>query len=224
MENNTTETTTTTAEQVEKVEVFDLQSILQQTTEEKKPGAAKVAPAASNFWEASDDDFEPVKKETAAPKPEATKAGAAAETETTEATKPKLTDSVIKSSARTATGMIELTTKMIITPIQNYKFKKKLEKSFTDAQLNKIDEKLMDADAKSLDDEEKRLKARFERMMDKQQKKLDGIEFNPDEKKDLTEAFEEYMKFTQSTLSPAWFVGLAIINTVGRRAVDTFTD
>ena len=223
MDNKTTETTaaveeTAAANTAEQSEVMDLASILQVKTDTKAPGANKAAPVSSAFWDQSEDDFEQPKKTEA--KKEATTAAT-----TEEAAAPKkLTESVIQSSARTATGMVELTTKMIISPIQNYKFKKKLEKSFTDQQLNKIEEKLIDADEKSLEDDDKRLKLRFERMMAKHQKKTEGIDFKPEEKKDLNEAFEEYMRYTQSSLPPQWFVALAIINTVGKRAIDTFTE
>ncbi len=68
------------------------------------------------------------------------------------------------------------------------------------------------------------LGAKFEKLMAKMNRKLDAVPLEETEKKDLEEAFYSYFDFKEKTLPPEWFVGLAITNSIGKRAIDLFTD
>lgn len=133
----------------------------------------------------------------------------------------KVTDKAKRASARTAVNMIDFVQKGLFTPILSYKYKRK----FTDDEINALENKnLVDAKKDELEAEDLQLRNKWDRLMKRCNKKLDAAEFTDEEKTDLEEAFFAYFDFKEKTLSPEWFVGLALVNTIGKRAIDTFTD
>lgn len=192
----------------------DLLNKLSQVTERKVPGAKIVTESKKSFWDASDDDFDtvaPVKEEKSA-------------TETKEEPKVKLTEKAKQGSAKTAVGMLDFSSKLLFTPILNNKLKKKFEKTFTEKQTALLDEKIIDAEESELNAAEQRTKKRFESIMRKHDKKINAIPFSETEKTDLQDAFYNYFDFTETTLSPAWYLAMAVTNSMGSRAIDAFTD
>lgn len=218
MENSTEQTTTTTTTPAD-----DLQTRLAAATQVKTPGAPTTVAPKNSFWNASEEDFEiPKTKEQ---KPEVK---TDPETKTDNPNQPtgpvKLTEKLKIGSATTAVGMIDFTNRLLITPIHTFKLKKKLEKTFTDQQLDLIDQKLFLADDKTLADEELRLKNRFASIMQKYEAKTGKIAMSEPEKANLHAAFYNYFDVTQKTLSPNWYLGLELVNLIGGRVVDAITE
>jgi hypothetical protein len=136
-----------------------------------------------------------------------------------EAKPTKVTDAAKRSSARTAVSMLDLTQKGLFTPLIIRKYKKKFTPEEQErVLLNETKKK------KDLTEEDQLLGAKFEKLMAKMNKKLDAIPLEDSEKTDLEEAFYSYFDFKEKTLPPEWFVGLAITNSIGKRAIDLFTD
>jgi hypothetical protein len=192
-----------------KNEAADLLQKLSEATETKIPGDS-TKPIASSFWETSESDFETPEK-----KPEVK-----TETENKAEKSPKLTEQLKKGSARTAVNMLDFTNKALLTPVMNYKLKKKLAKSFTEKQIEIIE----NANEEDADETEKKLFAKLEKIIAKHTKKIDAIPFQPEEKEDLESAFYNYFDYTETALSPGWYLGLAITNTMGKRIIDVITD
>lgn len=136
-----------------------------------------------------------------------------------EAKPAKITDAAKRSSARTAVNMLDLTQKGLFTPLITRKYKKK----FTPEEQERI---LVNETKKKKDlsEEDQLLGAKFEKMMLRMNKKLDAVPLEETEKQDLEEAFYSYFDFKEKTLPPEWFVGLAITNSIGKRAIDLLTD
>ena len=195
----------------------DLLARLSKATEIKKPGQTKAAEQTVSFWDASDEDFDMPRKAT---KPEAESGPDKPAAQKDE----KITDRVKMGSARTATGMCEMACKTIITPIHSYKLKKKIEKRFNQDELAQLDNKLIDADENELEGNEKRLRRVFDKIVNKYEKKMQAVSFTDTEKKDLTDAFYNYFDFTQTQLSPTWYITCAMVDTIGRRVVDAVMD
>lgn len=196
----------------------DLLFQLKEATETKQPGKE----TQSKAWDfqdekiseepvkaASNSDFEQPKteeKSTVAPGPH----GPPVE---------KITDKAKRSSARTAVGMLDLFQRGLFTPIINNKYKKK----FTGDEISKL-ELIIDVEKKGLENEDLKLRNKWDRLMKKRDKKIDSIPFEETEKKDIEEAFYTYFDFKEKTLPPEWFVGMAVLNSFGKRAIDAFTD
>ena len=221
------ETTAVVVEENTTDQNSDLLKRLSSATETKTPGTQQTKKTTNSFWDASDDDFENTETEKTAEdkgKTEETEKGKTTEPKTENKGEQKITEKVKMGSAKTAVGMIDLTLKGLITPIHNYKFKKKVEKNFNEAQIALIDDKLQDAEEKELDAKELRLKKRFDSIMKKYEKKMAAVPMNEVEKKDMTDAFYNYFDFTQTALSPNWYLAMAITDTVGKRAIDALAD
>lgn len=228
MENNNTTPVAEITEEKNKID--SLQQRLSKATAVKEPGAAKnIAQKNSSFWDASDEDFSIPVSEKTTKQPEKTEEKAAPKTEGNtsskpEENKPAITDAMKRGSAITATGMVNISTRMLISPIHAYKVKKKLERQFTPHQLELLDTKLQEAEEKDLDAEEKRIKARYESIFQKYEKKMSRVEMTEPEKKEMQDAWYAYFDYTQSTLSPKAYVLMEVVNKVGARIVDAFTE
>lgn len=131
----------------------------------------------------------------------------------------KITEGAKRSSARTAVSMLDLTQKGLFTPLIIRKYKKKFTPEEQERVLQNETKK-----KKDLTEEDQLLGSKFEKLMAKMNKKLDAVPLDETEKKDLEEAFYSYFDFKEKTLPPEWFVGLAITNSIGKRAIDLFTD
>lgn len=131
----------------------------------------------------------------------------------------KITDKAKHASARIAVGMLDLFQRSVFTPIHNHKFKKK----FTEDEVERLDH-VADAEKSSLDEKDIRIRNKWDRLSKKLEKKIKAIPFEEQERKDLEEAFFTYFDFKEKTLPPEWFVGMAVLNAMGKRAIDAFTD
>jgi hypothetical protein len=131
----------------------------------------------------------------------------------------KITEKAKRASARTAVGMLDLTQKSLFTPLLTSKYKKKFSKEEQD-KLLEIEFK----DKKELEGDDLALSNKFEKLMGRMNKKIDAIPLEESEKTDLEEAFFSYFDYKEKTLPPEWFVGMAVVNAIGKRAIDVFTD
>lgn len=212
-------------------EADDLKARLQkliQDRESKNP-AAEVKGAKKTFWEVTPDDFlemPDMPKIKVKPKEEKNPVDEKKDSdqedpdeEKTTGKKGKLTHDLKNSAANTAVGMTQLTIRMILTPIINYKFKKK----FTDDEIEKIDD-IVDKEDAALDEKEMVIKKKWNRLMKKRDAKIKGIEFDPQKEADLHKAFYNYFEVTESTMSPGWYLAFAMINVIGGSIVDVLTD
>lgn len=144
-------------------------------------------------------------------------------TTTKETEKPagKITEKAKRSSARVAVGMLDMLQKSVFTPIISHKYKKK----FTEDEINALDQKnIIDKDPAQLAGEDLLLRNKWDRLMSKCQKKIEAIPMDETEKTDCEEAFYTYFDFKEKTLPPEWFVGFAILNSIGKRVVDVVTE
>jgi hypothetical protein len=222
----------TAAPPVEAVnEANDLKKRLEKLIADRQPSSEAAAKKAVQdvkpFWERTPDDFmkmPDMPKIRVKPKQQDPEADHQdddqdqAQTENGQA-KKKPTHELKMGAANTAVGMTQLTVRMILTPIINYKFKKK----FTDNEINKIDE-IVDKDEAALDDSDLQIKKKWKRLMATRDKKIQGITFDEQKEKDLHKAFYNYFDFTESTMSPGWYLAFALINAIGGSIVDVVTD
>lgn len=226
------ETTEVTAPEAKEPEVkapeekkdLSLEERLARATEKKSEPKSTIEETTEpnqNFF-GSDDDFEPEPEAEEKPVPPKKDKEPEAKDEKpeTENRKP-LTEEVKRTSARTAVSMFDMTQQMIFTPLLNRKFKRK----FSETDINKLDDGLADADLNSLEDEEeKALKRKWDRLLKKHNKKMDDVPMGDREKKDMENAWYEYFTLTQKSISPGYLIAMTIANSLGRRAVDLFTD
>ena len=226
----TTETVVAAAPAEEKKQI-SLQERLAKSTEKKDFKATvtaadtpKGAKAADDFF-GSDDDFEqPAALAASAPSSEKKteeekESSTEQKTERSAGSKGPITEKAKWSSARTAVGMLDLTQKGIFTPLHTWKFNKK----FSSEEKEKILD-IEDKEAALLDDKEKALKRKWDRLLKKYEKKKEQIPLNEQERKDLESAFYNYFDYKQKELSPEWFIGMAIVNSIGSRTIDLITD
>lgn len=133
----------------------------------------------------------------------------------------KVTDKAKRASARTAVNMLDLLQKSLFTPVLSIKYKKK----FTHEEITKLEDKnLVDAKKDDLHDEDLLLRNKWDRLMKRCAKKIDEIPLTDEEKKDMEEAFYAYFDLKETTLSPTWFIGINVVNAMGKRAIDVFTE
>lgn len=195
---------------------FSLHDRLSKATEHKtfsapapEPEKPKETSKQNSLGLGSDDDFEEKKTETK--KPDSGSAGKKEEGPITEKTK--------RASARTAVGMLDLTQRGIFQPLQTWKFKRK----FTNEEIEKID-LIEDKEDAKLEEKEIALKKKWNRLLKKYNKKYEDVPMKEKEKQDLEEAFYNYFDYKEKTLSPEWFIGMAVVNSIGGRAIDLITD
>jgi hypothetical protein len=123
------------------------------------------------------------------------------------------------ASARIAVGMLDLTQKGIFIPLLNRKYKKK----FNDKEIERLEE-IADANKSTLDETDMRIRTKFDRLMKKRDKKIDAVELEDQERKDLESAFYTYMDVTGNNVPPEYLLMIGIMNTVGKRGIDLFMD
>lgn len=201
---------------------IDLVAQLQKTiTERKLPGTQTTKAVKKAFWDASDDDFT---------RPKAASATNASETKQTQESEKQpvknenYTDRDAEGSAAAATGLIGIVTRSVLTGILSMKQKTKLEKNFTENDLELIESKLMDAELEKLDEKEKFTKKRFDRLMNRYHEKIEAVQLSSKDEKEMRDSFETYFKFTQTKLDPKWYVIATIADKIGNKVMDAFTD
>jgi hypothetical protein len=202
-------------------------------TEKKEPSKESEA----KTWDFSDD--EPKVKEEIKPAPPAQtdntqkansdfateKEAVKPQTPTTPTAKPtdkeatEISNKAKHASARIAVGMLDLTQKSIFIPLLNRKYKKK----FNDKEIERLEE-IADANKSTLDETDMRIRTKFDRLMKKRDKKIDAVELEDQERKDLESAFYTYMDVTGNNVPPEYLLMIGIMNTVGKRGIDLFMD
>lgn len=194
----------------------NLMDRLTAVTEKKDPGA-KAAPT----WDFSEDktdseesdagnsDFDtPPEKPKAENKPE-------------EKEKPKLTDKMKLANARITVSALNSTQRIIFTPLINRKYRKKFEPE----EIEKFDKtNIIDLPLDQVPDEDKSLRNKFDRIMEKRDKKIADIPFTPEESDDLEKMFYQYMDAKETSLPPEIMLVIGITNVIGKRAIDLCTD
>lgn len=185
----------------------NLHSVLEQPTENKTPGTTQ-----STKWNFDEDPTNTS---------EDGKEGSTDKKDGADKPSGKITDKAKRASARTATGMLDMLQKSICLPILSYKYKKK----FTPEEITALDEKnLIDKGKEELSGDDLQLRNKWDRLMSKYEKKAAAVPLTEPEEEDLNEAFYSYFDFTETTLSPGWFVGFAVAKTLGKRVVDIVTE
>jgi hypothetical protein len=137
-----------------------------------------------------------------------------------EPTKPKVTESAKRGSARVAVGMLDLTLQSILTPLHGWKFKRKFKKS----EIEKLDSHVADSPLDDLEADERKLKVKWERLIRKHEKKVAAIPMSETERTDLEDAFYQYLDIKEKTLPSEWFIGMGIINVISKRVIDVAVD
>jgi hypothetical protein len=172
------------------------------STGQNTPTQHKMSSAAWN----SDEDFSKA--------PEAKK-----QEETNESGKKVPTEKEKRGGARSIVGTINMTQRIIFTKLADNRFKKK----FSLEEMNRLDQ-VADASLANLDDEDRRIRNKFDRLIRKHNKTLEGIQFSSDEVKDFEEAFYLIQDESGKAL-PVWLFALfAGINSIGKRAMDIYFD
>lgn len=207
----------------------DLMERLNVATERKEP----TAETQSQTWDFSEEapNKEPQKPQTEAEpqkKPdnnfsEAQKPKTAITNPTAvqpDNVEPKISKEAKHASARIAVAMLNITQGAIFKPLLNRKFKKK----FTAPEAEKLDT-LADIPKTSItDDKDLALRNKFDKLLKRHNKKIDGVDLEEQEEKDLASAFYTYMDVTGKSLPPEYLLMIALLNTVGKRSIDLFTD
>lgn len=133
----------------------------------------------------------------------------------------EITEKAKRASASVAVGMLDMTFQTILTPLHGWKFKRK----FKADEVKKLDEYVADSTLEELqEDEDKKLKRKWDRLLKSYEKKKGAIPLDEKEKRDLESAFYQYFNFKEKTLPPEWFVYMAVINSVGKRTIDLIVD
>lgn len=196
----------------------NLMDRLTAVTEKKDPGA-KAAPTWDFNEDKSDtgdeesapnnDDFEtPPEKPKTEKQPE-------------EKEKPKLTDKMKLANARITVSALNSTQRIIFTPLINRKYRKK----FDPEEIEKLDKtNLIDLPLDQVPDEDKSLRNKFDRIMEKRDKKINDIPFTEPESEDLEKMFYQYMDAKEANLPPEIMLVIGITNVIGKRAIDLCTD
>jgi hypothetical protein len=201
-----------------------LASRIAESTERKEAPAPLSSPSgtgAENFWGADDD----IISEDINAIEEATRNEAVKEVATPVMAAPApptpLSPGLIELSASNAVGMVDTANRAILTPIVNWKIKKKMEKINPD--LEEL-EKLIDSDDADLEDAGKRQKKAFERLMKKSQKVLNSIPLSEEETERGKKTFKEYFTHTGKSLPPSMMLWFFMANTTVPRAIDIIFD
>ena len=198
------------------IKEFDLLAELAKETEIKTPQSEekKESPKKS-FWES--DDFEqdpeekPIAKDLEEKKEEKTVA-------------KKITEAARASSASAVVGGVNLLSRMIFTPIETYKFKKKLKKTFSADDLILIDKELAQNEKNEIKEKQKKLQDKAESFLQKFEKRVKEIEFSDAETDEFTKALKAYSDLTGKDLPPGFWLSLSIFGIIGKRAIDAAFD
>lgn len=205
---------------VENKDTFNLEERLKQQTQPKMPG--KTSPAsgtagtqnikeATNNWDISDDDFD-FPEEPKEPKPEAKKKETAEDR--------KLTKDLFEGSATSFAGFIDTINQWTFPLIHNAKFKKKYEKRFTDLERKQLEDKIAEAEAEDLEDDEKILKKRWDKLYNVMEAKKKAVPMTTKEREDFEKSLVHVMQVRQKVLPPELWAGAQFLNIMSKRIID----
>lgn len=209
----------------------DLINRLNTATETKTP----TANTTSKSWSFTLDENETKAETTTNPETKAETEVKTSDFETTQAppassttsttppasTEPKLSKDFKIASARITVSALDMTQRMIFTPLINRKYSKK----FTEQESKILDEtNIIDEEKSLLNAQDLPLRNKFDRIMKKRDKKIKDIPFEDLESQDLEKMFYQYMDAKNTTLPPEIMLVIGIANVLGKRAIDLFTE
>ncbi len=211
----TTENATTELNQPEKNNSSDLLNRLNKVTERKEPGtiAPNQSTKASSFWSSSNDDFEAEKKQ-----PETTTTEK--KEVTTEQKEKSLNDTSFHNSGQNMTFFIETLTE----GLGRFAISKKFKKRFSEPEKNALRAGLLDLPKSKLNDDQKQLIEKYNKLNSVREEKIKYLPFDEDESRIMEDAWFRYFKQKNKEMPPEWAVAMAVISTVGSRAIDIAID
>lgn len=198
----------------DKQNATEAEIITEQTTATN--GDDVYAQSAENFWGDPEIDI------PAPPKPETTATTTASDA--SEPIQPKVTDKTLRMSAETTAHMIKNATELIGELALTVKFNRKRKKiADSEAELDTIEDALereVILEEIELEKKKIRLKRLFKKYSDKEQEN----KVTEDELERLTEAYYNYYKITQKTMSPETILYCEMINILTPRTMNVFFD
>lgn len=200
----------------------DLIAMLEKRTAPKTPGTQATG-GASKFWEASDDDFE---EEEPAPEPEPAAVKSKDTVPQAELKSParmdviSRTDKDFQQSAENTVFMIETGTEMFGKIVLNRKLKKRL----TEHEKERLRDGVSDNDISTLSKEDKAIREKYDRLLEKKEEKSAKLPFDKDEREIMEDAYFRLYKQRNIEMPPEVAVIISTFVGVGSRMTDIFID
>lgn len=177
---------------------------------------------SSPFWHE-----EPVVEENKPPIPDKASTTPAASTDTASTeNKLKYTRARAEASAEITTAGLDNLQQLIFNILENIRYKRK----FKPAEIKRIVEKDLIDFARfndlppGMEVNDKILWKKWDNQHKKHLKKLSKIPFDTQEKKNTREMFISYQEYKQETLSPAWGIGIQMVNIFASRAIEIYME
>lgn len=141
--------------------------------------------------------------------------------EQTQTPKHQSTEATKKMSAETAAFLFDEALQLIGIPITNYRFKKKFSDEERERILeNDIEDKLLE----DLEDYDRVLKRKWNRLLKQRDNKIKAIPLNPDEKDKVEKAFYQYFKVKNIDMPPEWLLGFMLGRIIVDRTLEVALD
>ncbi|MBS1647365.1 MAG: hypothetical protein JST67_08490 [Bacteroidetes bacterium] len=134
---------------------------------------------------------------------------------------PKISKEVKLATASITVSALNSTQRVIFEPLIYKKYSKKFTK---EEQKTLSDNNLPDQDKSAISPKDLPLRNKFDRLMKQCNKKVNAVPFTDKEELELEKIFIQYMDVKQKTLPPEIMLGISIINVLGKRAIDLFTE
>lgn len=187
----------------------DLLSELDRVTETKTPGAE----GQNKPWGWGEDEvpIEPKTPGTTKTQPPANPGNP----------NQKLTEAQIKSAAVASAAGVEFITSLVTEGIINLRYFHK----FNEDERQKLDEYILDSAPEKLTEDEKQLSNRYNRLMDRRDKKIEKVTMSDKSRKRMEDAFEAYTVATGKVfLTPQTQLGLSVGESVVKAIIAAFID
>lgn len=201
-------------------EADDLLARLTKKTETKLPGTVEETKTTKSFWESSDEDFEKVAEKPVSNTSKEGTESKSKEEKTESGKKEPLTDKSFHNSAANATALIEFSTNGLCQLVVNRKFKKR----FTPEEMLVVNNGLDDADPKSLNEVQKTLYEKYQKLNTKKEDMLRKLPFTGLEKDVMEDAFYKLCKQRNIEIPPEAAVLMSVFTTAGSRVISVAFD
>lgn len=189
-------------------EPSNLHDALAQATEYKNPSQEKSAWDFSNLDESQDNQEENENIENKGP-------------EKPKNAPQKVSDEVKRDSARTATVLFSQLIEVTGTFAINQKFKKKLSPEEKQRIIESdLEDKLLD----EIDEADRILKKKFDRLLKQRDKKIKAIPLSNEEEKRCENSFYEYFKIKDISMPPEWMLGFTLGTILIDRTIEVVAD
>lgn len=192
--------------------VVDLHAALSEATETKAPQADK----ASDAW-----DFSKVDSATETVAEPGTEEPAKKEEAKEPKASAKVSEEVRKASAETATMMFDQLLQLTGNFAVNNKFKKKLT---ADEQKRVLEKDLEDCELDALEEEDRILKKKFDRLIKNRDKKIKNIPLDADETKRCETSFNQYLKEKNIEVPSEYLLAFTLITILADRTIEVYAD